>query len=236
MLSATKDRRLGGAMGFSKYQEADAWIPQVRNIFCVGRNFRDHASELGNQVPDSPMIFGKFTHALVPAAGEVRYPAGRSDVHHELEVVLWFKETPSWDRPTDAVGAVALGIDLTDRELQSTLKQKGYPWEAAKSFRDSAIVTALYRFDAFDDVETARFALEKNGQVVQRGVPSDMVFSFADLIRHCLEVYGLGAGDILFTGTPSGVGPVRPGDEFVLTLNGDTWGAFRWVADKGGSP
>lgn len=223
-------------MGFSKEKNAEAWIPQVRNIFCVGRNFRDHASELGNQVPDSPMIFGKFTHALVPASGEVGYPAGRSDVHHELEIVLWLKDTPSRERPLEAVGAVALGIDLTDRELQSTLKQKGYPWEAAKSFRHSAIVTDLYRFDDFADVENARFALEKNGQVVQEGVPSDMVFSFSDLIRHCLDVYGLAAGDILFTGTPSGVGPVRPGDQLVLIMNGEAWGAFRWVVDEGGSP
>ncbi|WP_206884925.1 fumarylacetoacetate hydrolase family protein [Alicyclobacillus mali (ex Roth et al. 2021)] len=223
-------------MGFVKEKCADAWISQVRNIFCVGRNFRDHASELGNQVPDSPMIFGKFTHALVPASGEVPYPNGRSDVHHELEIVLFFKETPSRERPLDAVGAVALGIDLTDRELQSALKQKGYPWEAAKSFRNSAIVTDLYRFGDFSDVEHARFALEKNGQVVQDGVPSDMVFSFSDLIRHCLEVYGLGAGDILFTGTPSGVGPVRPGDELVLSMNGEAWGAFRFSAHEGGSP
>ncbi|WP_367307294.1 fumarylacetoacetate hydrolase family protein [Alicyclobacillus acidocaldarius] len=224
-------------MGFLKEKHAEAWISQVRNIFCVGRNFRDHASELGNQVPDSPMIFGKFTHALVPASGEVRYPTGRSDVHHELEIVLFLKDTPSRERPLEAVGAVALGIDLTDRELQSALKQKGYPWEAAKSFRHSAIVTDLYRFDDFAaDVENARFALEKNGQVVQEGVPSDMVFSFSDLILHCLEVYGLAAGDILFTGTPSGVGPVHPGDELTLSMNGEAWGTFRFSAHEGGSP
>ncbi|SIT06857.1 fumarylacetoacetate hydrolase family protein [Alicyclobacillus vulcanalis] len=223
-------------MGFSKWMDAEAWISdQVRNIFCVGRNYRDHASELGNQVPESPMIFGKFTHSLVPAVGEVEYPAGRSDVHHELEIVLWLRETPRRDRPLDAVGGVALGIDLTDRALQSVLKQKGYPWEAAKSFRNSAIVTGLYRFDNFADVEGAHFVLEKNGQVVQEGVPSDMVFSFADLILHCLDVYGLKGGDIVFTGTPSGVGPVLPGDELVLRMNGEAWGSFR-MAGKGESP
>ncbi|WP_304458291.1 fumarylacetoacetate hydrolase family protein [Alicyclobacillus sendaiensis] len=224
-------------MGFVKEKCADAWISQVRNIFCVGRNFRDHASELGNQVPDSPMIFGKFTHALVPASGEVRYPSGRSDVHHELEIVLFLKDTPSRERPLDAVGAVALGIDLTDRERQSELKQKGYPWEAAKSFRDSAIVTDLYRFDDFAaDVENTRFALEKNGELVQQGSPSEMVFSFSDLLLHCLDVYGLAAGDIVFTGTPSGVGPVRPGDELTLYMNGDAWGSFRFSGREGGSP
>src|SRR5579875_1787495 len=222
--------------GFTYWQGAEDVFPNVRNIFCVGRNYRDHAAELGNKVPTSPMIFGKFTHALVAARGQVPFPAGRPEIHHELEIVLWIDRTlADGDKPEQAVGAIALGLDLTDRALQSQLKAQGHPWEAAKSFRHSAIVSDFYTVSSFTDVIDSTFAMTVNGRKVQVGQPHDMVFSFADLIRHCAQTYGLGHGDLLFTGTPAGVGPLQPGDEVVLTMNGQTWASFSLAKlDEGG--
>ncbi|GMA56247.1 fumarylacetoacetate hydrolase [Alicyclobacillus sacchari] len=188
--------------GFTYWQRAENVFPDVRNIFCVGRNYRDHAAELGNQVPTSPMIFGKFTHALTAARDTVPFPVGRAEIHHELEIVLWIDHAiANGERPEQAIGAIALGLDLTDRALQSQLKTQGHPWEAAKSFRHSAIVSDFYSFSSFSDVTDSTFAMTVNGRQVQIGQPQDMVFSFAALIRHCAQTYGLNRGDLIFTGT-----------------------------------
>lgn len=215
------------------WQASHAVFPTVRNIFCVGRNFRDHASELGNAVPEQPMIFGKFTHALTAAAGVVTLPAGREEVHHELEIVLYIdKPVYATSRAADVVGAVALGLDLTDRAAQSRLKEKGHPWEFAKSFIGSAIVTDFYKFDTFTDVETSTFTLQRNHQTVQEGHPEDMVFNFDTLVAYCHRHFGLQEGDLLFTGTPAGVGPIHTGDTLAMSWNGSQIGSFEVTASK----
>ncbi|WAH38457.1 fumarylacetoacetate hydrolase family protein [Alicyclobacillus dauci] len=207
----------------------------IRNIFCVGRNYRDHATELGNAVPTEPMIFGKFTHALEEARGTVELPSERGEIHHELEIVLYIaKQVTLESTARDVVGAIALGLDLTDRSAQSRLKEKGHPWEFAKSFVGSAVITDFYAFDDFSQVEQAKFRLEINGKSVQEGVPTDMVFDFTTLIRYTHKHFGLNQGDILFTGTPAGVGPLRDGDTCILRLNDTVVGEFHVTQSTNG--
>lgn len=212
---------------FSLWKTADETFPTIRNIFCVGRNYREHAAELGNAVPEKPMIFGKFTHSLVCASQTVAMPPSRDVLHHELEIVLYIdKPVTRSSRAMDVVGAVALGLDLTDRAAQNVLKEKGHPWEFAKSFVRSAIVSDFYHTDSFADVERSKFELTVNERLVQTGTPSDMVFDFDTLVQYCHLHYGLNAGDILYTGTPPGVGPIKAGDRLVMTWNGETVASF----------
>lgn len=205
---------------------ADEANRQVRNIFCVGRNYRDHASELGNAVPTEPMLFGKWTHAMVSTNEGIVLPGGRTNVHHELEIVLWMKEAY---RPgitlRDAVGGVALGLDLTDRDAQNRLKAAGQPWEYAKSFRASGVVTDFYEVTDWDALQQSHFSLQINGRVVQEGTPLDMVFSFETLANYIGETYGYGANDMIFTGTPAGVGPLQTGDKVELWMGSSIWGS-----------
>jgi fumarylpyruvate hydrolase len=210
-------------MSHLRYSQSwESLRPSMRNIFCVGRNYRDHASELGNSVPTEPMIFGKFTHALAPAQGVVQFQTVSSEeIHYELEIILYLdRQVTETSSPGEVVGAIALGLDLTDRVTQSSLKKKGYPWELAKSFVGSAIISDFYTFDTFADVENSTFELEINGKKVQEGHPRDMVFNFETLIQYCHRHFGLTHGDLLFTGTPAGVGPLVPGDNVAMILNG----------------
>ncbi len=189
-------------------ESADSAVRKVRNVFCVGRNYVDHAVELGNAVPTKPMIFGKPTHALAPADGVVTLPAGAKNIHHELEIVLLFadefQDTDDW---TSAVEGIALGLDLTDRDAQNELKAKGHPWEFAKGFRQSAILSGVHRVLDWEVLLETTFTLEKNGQVVQSGQARDMLFDFRTLCAFIRRRFGLTAGDIVYTGTPAGVAP-----------------------------
>ena len=211
--------------------ENKVWLPvkdaieQIRNIFCVGRNYRDHATELGNAVPTEPMLFGKWTHALAACEGNLALPGHRTNIHHELEIVFWFGRSyepgMSW---TDAVAGVALGLDLTDRDAQNRLKAQGQPWEYAKAFPGSAVLTDFYRVEDFAALSETEFSLSINGKTVQAGQPTDMVFRFETLVEFVGKTFGFGEGDILYTGTPAGVGPLRTGDELELQFGGVAWG------------
>ncbi|MFD1676878.1 fumarylacetoacetate hydrolase family protein [Alicyclobacillus fodiniaquatilis] len=205
---------------WAHWKDAADAIKEIRNVFCVGRNYRDHAIELGNAVPTRPMIFGKFTHALTPASGHLALPPGATDIHHELEIVLFIdKPVTNGAQAKDVVGGVALGLDLTDRPLQSRLKEQGHPWELAKSFIGSGILTDFYTSGDFQDVQQAVFSLQINGQTVQEGTPADMLFDFDTLVQYVHQHFGLHPGDILFTGTPAGVGPLHAGDTCTLVLD-----------------
>ncbi len=200
----------------------------VRNIFCVGRNYRDHALELGNAVPDAPLIFGKPTHAIAVADGDLVLPEARVNIHHELEIVLYIQDH---HRPghafTESVGGIALGLDLTDRDAQNRLKAAGQPWEFAKGFRNSAVLTDFRRVEEWDALEETPFTLEKNGTVVQEGVARDMLFSWQTLLDYIATHFDLAAGDIVYTGTPAGVGPLDHNDELTLAFAGEPWGRCR---------
>ncbi len=216
------------------YKSAQDAFRDARNIFCVGRNYAEHARELGNAVPERPMIFGKFTHSLIEAKGDVPViPDGAdlSEIHHELEIVLLFERDyrPDID-PASLVGGIALGLDLTDRTVQNRLKAAGHPWELAKAFKNSAVVTDFYRVTVFDALNDIGFSLRINGRQVQVGYARDMIFSMTELTHYVGKTFGLKAGDMLFTGTPEGVGPLAIGDGLEMFFGDNLWGTCT-VAD-----
>jgi len=197
-----------------------------RNVYCIGRNYAQHAKELGNEVPKSPMVFLKPTHALVPLEGVVPMPAGVGEVHHEAEIALHVaKAYAPGASVNELVDRMTLGLDFTLRDVQSELKSKGHPWLAAKGFRNSAPICGWMPFPGDAAAAEAEFVLKKNGETTQRGFARDMIFSFQTLIDHLGVNYGLGEGDVIFTGTPAGVGPVADGDELELLWEGKTIGA-----------
>lgn len=208
-------------------------LQDVQNIFCVGRNYAEHAKELGNEVPDTPILFTKPTNALAIADGQtLNYPSDQGDIHHELEIVLKIGKSSDSQSVNDRVVEMALGIDLTLRDLQSTLKKKGHPWERAKGFRNSAILTPFWSFSSVEDIEHTTFTLKKNGETVQYGNSTQMLFNFQQLVDECDQAFGLGEGDIIFTGTPEGVGPISDGDVFTLFWGEEEKGSFTVAFNK----
>ncbi|SFJ93845.1 fumarylacetoacetate hydrolase family protein [Thermoflavimicrobium dichotomicum] len=193
-------------------------MDDIRNIYCVGRNYRLHAQELGNEVPKSPMIFSKPTHALVETTGqEIVLPGNRGEVHYEAEFVIHIsKPYKPGMKVEDVVDQFALGIDFTLRDVQSELKKKGHPWLLAKGFPNSAIITKFRAFPGVEACKEVDFSLIRNGQEVQRGNIQDMLFDLETIILFCSQHFGIGAGDIIYTGTPAGVGPVTDGDRLQL--------------------
>lgn len=208
-------------------------LQDVQNIFCVGRNYAEHAKELGNEVPDSPLLFTKPTNALATADGQtLSYPSDQGDIHHELEMVLKIGKPTDSHSVNDRVVEMALGIDLTLRDLQSKLKKKGHPWERAKGFRNSAILTPFWSFTSVEDIEQTTFTLKKNGETVQYGNSTQMLFNFQQLVDECEQAFGLHEGDIIFTGTPEGVGPISEGDHFTLFWGEEEKGSFTVAFNK----
>ncbi|OMF37808.1 fumarylacetoacetate hydrolase [Paenibacillus sp. FSL H8-0548] len=188
---------------------------EIRNIYCIGRNYRLHALELGNEVPDEPLVFTKPSHAVVAMNGNVvELPANVGEVHFELEIVLRIGKAYEPGMDTEqCIDAMALGLDLTLRDVQSKLKAKGQPWLAAKGFKSSAPLGEWQHYPGAAALAETEFTLMRNGVVAQRGKASDMLFNVSELIRFVGENYGLGAGDILYTGTPAGVAALQDGDQ-----------------------
>jgi 2-keto-4-pentenoate hydratase/2-oxohepta-3-ene-1,7-dioic acid hydratase in catechol pathway len=203
-------------------------MEEIRNIFCIGRNYAKHATELGNEIPSSPIIFSKPTHSLAKANGsKVLFPGGRGEIHHELEIVLSIgKEIPAEFEVEDVVGEIALGIDFTLRDEQAKLKEKGHPWLKAKGFKNAAIVTDFWSFPGVATCKETEFSLVKNGDVVQAGIITDMMFDFKRIIEECHYYFGLNKGDVIYTGTPEGVGAIEHGDEFKLVWGTEEKGSF----------
>ncbi len=184
-------------------------------IVAVGRNYTEHAKELHNPVPEQPVIFLKPDTALLKDNRDFYYPAFSTEIHHEVEVVLRIckegkhigaKFAPAY---YDAVG---LGIDFTARDVQQLQKEKALPWELAKAFDGSAPVSAMYPKDTFGDLYNLAFRLDKNGTAVQQGNTAELIFSFEDILVFVSKYITLRKGDLIFTGTPAGVGPVAIGD------------------------
>lgn len=202
----------------------------IRNIFCVGRNYVLHAAELGNEVPESPMIFMKPTHAAaVMDGGMVELPAQYGEIHYEAELVVRIgKPYVAGAAAAELIDGFALGLDFTMRELQSELKKKQHPWLKAKGFRNSALLTAFRPLtDPLAELEAREFVLRINSQEKQRGHIRDMIFDLQQLIDHVGSYYGLDAGDVIFTGTPAGVGSVHDGDHLSLYWGEECLGECR---------
>lgn len=183
-------------------------------IICIGRNYKAHAEELGNVVPERPMVFMKPPTALLVNNKPFYYPEFSSDIHYELEVVLKICKNGRHVQPEFATSyykEIALGIDFTARDLQQQCKEKGHPWEIAKAFDHSAVMSPFFTLERSPD--DIHFHLVKSGEVVQRGNTKDLIFSFEDLIVYVSKFFKLQVGDYIFTGTPAGVGPIAIGDK-----------------------
>ncbi|MCB0642674.1 MAG: fumarylacetoacetate hydrolase family protein [Phaeodactylibacter sp.] len=183
-------------------------------IICIGRNYAEHAKELNNPVPGKPMIFMKPSSALLVNDKPLYYPEFTKDLHYELELVLRIGRNGRHVQPEFAhkyYEEVALGIDFTARDLQQECKDKGHPWEIAKGFDGSA---ALSNFVSIDRLNRGaiEFELKKNGETVQHGNSKDLIFSFDAIIVYASQFFKLHQGDLIYTGTPAGVGPVQVGD------------------------
>jgi acylpyruvate hydrolase len=195
-------------------------------IICIGRNYAEHAKELNNPIPAQPVVFMKPASALLINRKPFYFPEFTKDIHYELEIVLKIGKNGRHVQPEfalDYIQEVGLGIDFTARDLQSELKSKGQPWELAKGFDGSAVIGDFVSLNTLPGLSNIEFYLEKNGEKVQHGFSKDMLFSFQDIICFVSQYFKLQMGDYIYTGTPSGVGPIAIGDElrgFLLTKDG----------------
>ncbi len=173
----------------------------VRRILCVGRNYAAHRAEMGGDDRDPPFFFAKPADAIVAPGENVPYPTATADLHHEIELVVAIGP--------DGVFGYAVGVDLTRRDLQAAAKAKGQPWDAAKGFDRSAPISAIRKLDRLGD---AAISLSVNGETRQKARIGDMIWSVAEIVEQAGKLWDIQAGDLIFTGTPEGVGPLSRGD------------------------
>ena len=190
---------------------SDARFP-VGRIYCVGRNYAAHRAEMGGDDREPPFFFSKPADAVVPPGHDVPYPSATAHLHHEIELVVAIGEG-------GAIFGYAAGVDLTRRDLQGEAKQKGYPWDASKGFDASAPVSAIRQGPR----PSGRIRLSVNGEVRQDASLSDMIWNVDEIIAEASKLWKLAAGDLIYTGTPEGVGPLQRGD----LVEGEVEGAGR---------
>jgi len=184
-------------------------------IFCIGRNYSEHAAELNNDVPTTPMVFMKPHTALLVDGKPFYFPSFSNNIHYEIELVLKIgkngKNIPK-EFASSYYDEIGLGIDFTARDLQQELKSQGFPWEKAKAFDNSAVLGGFKYKNEFTSNIDITFSLNLNDKPVQIGNSKDLIFDFDTLISHISEYFTLQKGDLIYTGTPAGVGPVKIGD------------------------
>ena len=186
----------------------------VRRILCVGRNYAAHRREMGGDDRDPPFFFSKPADAIVPPGQDVAYPSATSNLHHEIELVVALKaggvEVPP-AKALDLVYGYAVGVDITRRDLQAAAREKQQPWEASKGFDQSAPISAIKPWTGA--APQGRIWLSVNGQTKQDAVVADMIWNVAEIIAEASRLWRLAPGDLIFTGTPEGVGPMVRGDQ-----------------------
>lgn len=193
--------------------EGEAGAFPVRRVLCVGRNYAAHRREMGGDDRDPPFFFSKPADALVLPGADVPYPPATANLHHEIELVVALKSGGKDIPVSEALSHVygyAVGVDLTRRDLQNAAKDKGQPWEASKAFDASAPISAIRKWDGAPP--QGAIALEVNGAARQDGALADMIWNVAEIIAEASRLWTLAPGDLIFTGTPEGVGPLVPGD------------------------
>lgn len=193
----------------------------VGKVVCVGRNYAAHARELGNAVPETPILFLKPSTALVPLSPSFAIPQGRGECHHETEITVLIGNTlknASEAECRAAIAGVTLGLDLTLRDLQNVLKKNGHPWEVAKAFDGAAPLAPFMATAAFGDLVGTTFSLKVNGELRQLGNTSDMITPVLALLQYISTIFTLQPGDVVMTGTPEGVAALQSGDALVLEL------------------
>lgn len=194
-------------------------------IFCVGRNYVAHAKELGNEVPEEPVIFMKPKSALLQLGSPFYYPEFTNDLHYECELVLRINKNGKYIPEKHAskyYDAITAGIDFTARDIQNELKEKGLPWEKAKAWDNSAVIGKWIPISSIKDQKDINFCLYKNKELVQQGNSSKMIHDFDKIVTYISNYFSLNIGDLVFTGTPAGVGEVVVGDELEGFLEDDT--------------
>ena len=204
----------------------------MHRIYCIGRNFADHVKEMGYAAPAStakadrapPVFFMKPADAVVADGTVIPYPRGTNDFHHEVELVAALGADHDGVVETadalDLVFGYSVGLDLTRRDLQANAKAKGMPWDVAKGFDRSAPIAPIVPVALCGHPHDAMLSLQVNGRVVQNAPLSDMLYSVPEVLHELSKLYDLRAGDLVFMGTPAGVGPLHPGDRYVASVEG----------------
>ena len=194
----------------------------VHRIYCIGRNYADHAKEMGMPVDrETPMFFCKPNDAIVPDGSFIPYPPATQDFHHEVELIVALQSGGINIVKADALRHVygyAVGVDLTRRDLQSMSKSKGWPWDTAKAFDRSAPISSIRPASKSGHPLRGKLSLEVNGSVRQQGDISEMLFGVPQIIHELSKLFELKAGDLIFTGTPAGVGALKTGDQFLARM------------------
>lgn len=195
----------------------------VANIFCIGRNYAAHVAELGNAPNEAPLVFLKPTSSLLHAPAAIELPSTSQDIHYETELVLYIGRGGRDITEADALSHIAgygIGLDLTARDIQDELKKKGHPWTRCKGFPHAACVSAFIPANQVSDPSQLQFTLDVNGERRQHGQTQMMLYSITRIIAELSQTYGLSDGDLIYTGTPEGVGRLHPQDRLTLDLNG----------------
>ena len=193
----------------------------VRNVFCIGRNYAEHAKELGNAIPSEPVVFLKPSSSVIESGGAIVIPKVSHRVDHEVELVIAIGRVArriSEDRAAEMIAAVGVGVDVTARDLQDQAKKKALPWAVAKGFDTFAVLGEFKPWSGGSDFSELDLELSVNGERRQQGNVKDMLFSVPKLISWLSGVYTLAPGDLIFTGTPPGVAPILVGDRLEASL------------------
>ena len=195
----------------------------IEKIVCVGRNYAEHAKELGNEVPEKPVVFLKPASAVIFSGDEIKYPPFSEEMHHEVELVLFIgkkiKDAVLEDAKKSIVG-YSVGLDMTLRDVQSKLKSKGHPWTIAKCFDTSAVLSDFVLKDDYHLTLDEEIYLTVNDEERQRDKLNKMIFKPSELVQHLSSLMTLEVGDLVFTGTPKGVAKVKKGDIIKAGIDG----------------
>ena len=192
-------------------------------IIAIGRNYSEHAKELGNLVPEKTVFFMKPETALLKNNLPFYYPDFSKEIHYETEIVIQISKIGkniSEEFANRSYDKIAIGFDFTARDIQRECKEKGLPWEPAKAFDNSAAISNMLNIDDFNNISDLNFSMNLNGKEVQKGNTSDMIFSFDKVISYVSQFISLKMGDLIYTGTPAGVGEVKIGDKLTAYIEG----------------
>jgi len=195
----------------------------IGEIVCIGRNYAEHAKELGNELPTKPVLFLKPASAVIYSGDDIVHPSYGNDMHHEVELLLLIRSSiknASLEEAENAIAGYGVGLDMTLRDVQSKLKSKGHPWTLAKCFDTSAVISDFILKDDYKLALDEKITLSVNGVVKQEDTLASMIFNPAELVEYVSSVMTLEKGDLIFTGTPAGVSKVNHGDKLVGKIEG----------------
>lgn len=207
-------------MKYLKIKKSDENI-EVGKIVCVGRNYAKHAEEMGNEIPEFPLIFLKPSSVLISSAENIVKPNDSGELHHEVELVLLIGETvknANTEQAENAIYGYAVGLDMTLRDIQSALKKKGHPWTLAKVFDTAAVISEIILKKDYQFEGTEKIELAVNGETKQSSTLKYMLFNPSAIVKYLSSKFTLEKGDLIFTGTPEGVGAVNENDEILASI------------------